>query len=276
MLVRVEVPVDPDLEAAAVVRRVYRAGGPALLFVRPVGCRFPLVGNLFGTMERARYIFRDTLDQVRRLVELRAHLGAALRQPWRYAGIPRTLWHCLPRRVSPRRAPVLACRVGLEELPFLRTWPGDGGAYITLPLVYSEDPEHPGWLRSNLGMYRVQLSGGLYQPGEEVGLHYQIHRGIGAHHAAALRQGRPLRISVCVGGPPALTVAAAIPLPEGLPEVALAGALGGAVWPWRGRTRPFWRRPTSAWWGRSSPGGCCPKGPSGTIWATTVWFTTFR
>lgn len=263
MLVRVEVPVDPDLEAAAVVRRVYRAGGPALLFVRPVGCRFPLVGNLFGTMERTRYIFRDTLDRVRRLVELRAHPGAALRRPGLYAGVPRVLWHCLPRRVSPGRAPVLARRLSLEELPRLRTWPGDGGAYITLPLVYSEDPERPGWLHSNLGMYRVQLSGGQYRPGEEVGLHYQIHRGIGVHHAAALRRGRPLRVSVCVGGPPALTVAAVMPLPEGLPEVAFAGALGGRRVALAATDPPLLAEADFCLVGQIEPGRLLPEGPFG-------------
>ena len=76
-------------------------------------------------------------------------------------------------------------------------------------------------------MYRVQLGGNQYIPNREVGLHYQIHRGIGVHHAAAIRRGEPLRVNVFVGGPPALTVAAVMPLPEGLPELSFAGALGG-------------------------------------------------
>ena len=85
----------------------------------------------------------------------------------------------------------------------------------------------PGWRHSNLGMYRVQLSGGQYEPDREVGLHYQIHRGIGVHHAAAIRRGEPLRVNIFVGGPPAMTLAAVMPLPEGMPELAFAGALGG-------------------------------------------------
>ncbi len=103
----------------------------------------------------------------------------------------------------------------------------DGGPFITLPQVYTEDPDRPGLARSNLGMYRVQLAGNAYEPGREIGLHYQIHRGIGVHHAAAIRRGEPLRVNVFVGGPPAMTVAAVMPLPEGLPELAFAGALGG-------------------------------------------------
>jgi 4-hydroxy-3-polyprenylbenzoate decarboxylase len=96
-----------------------------------------------------------------------------------------------------------------------------------LPQVYTEDADRPGWARSNLGMYRVQLAGNEYEPNREVGLHYQIHRGIGVHHAAAIRRREALRVNVFVGGPPAMTVAAVMPLPEGLPELAFAGALGG-------------------------------------------------
>jgi 4-hydroxy-3-polyprenylbenzoate decarboxylase len=76
-------------------------------------------------------------------------------------------------------------------------------------------------------MYRVQLSGGEYEPDRQVGLHYQIHRGIGVHHASAIRKGVPFRVNIFVGGPPAMTLAAVMPLPEGLPELASAGALGG-------------------------------------------------
>src|SRR5262249_28506452 len=109
----------------------------------------------------------------------------------------------------------------------LKCWPMDGGPFVTLPQVYTEDPDRPGWRHSNLGMYRVQLAGNDYVPDREVGLHYQIHRGIGVHHAAAVRRGGPRGGEVTVGGPPALAVAAVMPLPEGMPEVAFAGALGG-------------------------------------------------
>ena len=217
--------IDPHLEAAAIQRRVYQAGGPALYFRRVKGTSFPLVSNLFGTIERARFLFRDTLEAVRRLVELKVDPGAAAKRPWRYRGVPRTLWHLRPRQV--RRGPILENRTTIDRLPGLQSWPMDGGPFITLPLVYTEHPDLPGLGRSNLGMYRVQLAGNAYERNREVGLHYQIHRGIGVHHAAAIRRREPLRASVFVGGPPALTVAAVMPLPEGLPELAFAGALGG-------------------------------------------------
>lgn len=224
-LVDIEAEIDARLEAGAVQRRVYEAGGPALLFRRVKGCPFPMVGNLFGTIERTRFLFRDRLEAVRRLVELKVHPPSAFRRPWRYAGLPRTALHLLPRRV--RSGPILAHRTTLGRLPQLVSWPRDGGPFITLPQVYTEDPDRPGLARSNLGMYRVQLAGNDYEPDGEVGLHYQIHRGIGVHHAAAIRRGEALRVNVFVGGPPALTVAAVMPLPEGLPELSFAGALGG-------------------------------------------------
>jgi 4-hydroxy-3-polyprenylbenzoate decarboxylase len=224
-LVRIDEEIDPHLEAAEVHRRVYRAGGPAVLFARVKGTPFPMVSNLFGTPARTRFLFRDALDSVRKLVELKTDPSALRTRPWRYWDVPLVLWRLRPRFV--RSGPVLAHETTVSRLPQLKCWPLDGGPFVTLPQVYTEHPDHPGWAKSNLGMYRVQLSGNEYEPDREVGLHYQIHRGIGVHHAAAVRRGERLRVNVIVGGPPALAVAAVMPLPEGLPELAFAGALGG-------------------------------------------------
>jgi 4-hydroxy-3-polyprenylbenzoate decarboxylase len=224
-LVRIEEEIDPHLEAAEIHRRVFRAGGPALYFARVKGCQFPMASNLFGTMDRVRYIFRDTLDAVRRLVAAQGDPAAVARHPLRNAGLARALWHMLPKQVA--HGPALAATASIGELPQLQSWPGDGGAFITLPQVYTEDPQRPGVRHSNLGMYRVQLSGGKYRANQEVGLHYQIHRGIGVHHAAAIRRGEELRVNVFVGGAPAMNVAAVMPLPEGLSELGFAGVLAG-------------------------------------------------
>jgi 4-hydroxy-3-polyprenylbenzoate decarboxylase len=224
-LVRIEQEIDPYLEMAEVHRRVHEAGGPAVYFARVKGCDFPAVSNLFGTPQRTRFLFRDTLAAVRRLVGLKIDPGAFWKNPWAYRGVPGALLHALPRRV--KAGPILAQQTTVGRLPQLQCWPRDGGAFVTLPLVYTEDADRPGWRHSNLGMYRVQLSGNQYQPDREVGLHYQIHRGIGAHHAAALRKGTPFHVNVAVGGPPALTLAAVMPLPEGMPELTFAGILGG-------------------------------------------------
>lgn len=224
-LVRVDAPVDPYLEVAEIQRRVYQAGGPAILYTNAKGCAFPLVSNLFGSIERVRFMFRDTLEDVRKLVELKIDPGAFGRRPWKYAGAARAAWHALPRRV--RSGPVLENELKLSALPQIVSWPQDGGPFVTLPQVYTEDVNSPGWKRSNLGMYRVQLAGNSYAKDREAGLHYQIHRGVGVHHAAAIERGEKLKVSVFVGGPPAMTLAAMMPLPEGLPEIAFAGALAG-------------------------------------------------
>ena len=186
-LVVIDQEVDPYLEVAAIQRRVYQAGGPALLFRRAKGTAFPLLGNLFGTLERAKYLFRDALESVRRLVELKVDPGALARTPGATAACPRTLWRLLPRRV--RSGPILAHQITIDQLPQIQCWPMDGGPFITLPQVYTEDPDRPGLARSNLGMYRVQLAGNQYVPNREVGLHYQIHRG----HRRAPRGGDPPR-----------------------------------------------------------------------------------
>ena len=225
-LVRIDAEIDPHLELAAIQRRAFAAQAPALLFTRVKGSRFPMLSNLFGTRERLHFIFRHSLRAVEGVLAAKADPAAALRHPLRSLRLLPALRHMLPRLRRSGPIPVLshACRVA--DLPRLVSWPQDGGPFITLPLVYSEDPARPGPDASNLGMYRVQLGGNAYAE-DEVGLHYQIHRGIGVHHAAALERGYALPVHVFVGGPPALTVAAVMPLPEGLSELRFAGLLGG-------------------------------------------------
>lgn len=259
----IEEPVDPHLEMAAIQRRVFAAGGPALYFSNVVGCDFPMVSNLFGTMERLQYIFRDSIEGVRRLVRLGADPTDALRHPRMHVRAP---WHAMcarPRRV--RSAPVLECETTIDQLPGLVSWPDDGGPYITLPQVYTESPGRPGWMGSNLGMYRVQLAGNEYRLNEEVGLHYQIHRGIAAHHAAAIERGEPLRVNVFVGGAPAMTVAAVMPLPEGMSELMFAGLLGKHPVPMHHeKDRPaVYAQADFCIQGYLDPERCRPEGPFG-------------
>lgn len=221
--------MDPYLEMAEVQRRLYAAQGPAVLFENVKGSPFPAVANLFGTIDRSRFMFRDTLAVMRKVMELKANPPTALKNPFRLWNVPFAGLHALPRKAW-FKAPVLHGQTTLSQLPQIHSWPMDGGAFITLPQVYTEDPAHPGPMKSNLGMYRVQLAGNAYVADQEIGLHYQIHRGIGVHHAEALRQGKPLKVSIFVGGPPSHTFAAVMPLPEGLAEVMFAGMLGGRRW----------------------------------------------
>ncbi|MCC7224547.1 MAG: UbiD family decarboxylase [Chitinophagales bacterium] len=222
---RVTEPVDPYLEMAAIHRRVFDAQGPALWFTNVKGSRFTAVSNLFGTIERSRYIFRDTLPKVKKMVALKADPTAVLRQPLSYAAMPFAALSALPMRGS--RHASMAHETTISQLPPIQCWQNDGGAFITLPLVYSEDITSPGIMKANLGMYRIQLSGNDYVPDREIGLHYQLHRGIGVHQSKANALGKPLRVSIFVGGPPAHILAAVMPLPEGLSEMMFAGALAG-------------------------------------------------
>jgi len=218
-------PVEPHLEIAEIQRRLFRAAGPAVLFTRAQGTEFPVLVNLYGTKKRIERIFADSLDRVKRLVELKLDPTAALRKPTRYWRSPFDALAMLPRRV--RSGAVMARSVPLSRLPQVVSWPGDGGPFVTLPAVYTEDPAHPGPKHSNLGMYRVQLAGNDYEPDGEVGLHYQLHRGIGLHHATALARGEPLKVAIFLGGSPAMAVSAVMPLPEGLSELTFAGVLAG-------------------------------------------------
>jgi 4-hydroxy-3-polyprenylbenzoate decarboxylase len=225
-LVRIKEEVDPHLEMAAIQLRVYEQNGPALLFENVRGSRYRAASNLFGSLERSRFIFRHTLHQVQQLVDLRNDPMKALSAPFRNLSAGLAALKALPLK-NPLAKPIMADEIGLADLPQIRHWPQDGGAFITLPQVYTEDVDAPGILKSNLGMYRIQLNGNNYIPGREVGLHYQIHRGIGVHQAKASRKGLPLKVSIFVGGPPAHTLAAVMPLPEGLSEMTFAGVLGG-------------------------------------------------
>ncbi|MDX1479164.1 MAG: UbiD family decarboxylase, partial [Saprospiraceae bacterium] len=215
----------PHLEMAEIHRRVYSAGGPALYFSQVKGSPFPAVSNLYGTFERTEYLFRDTLNKVQQVVALKADPSLALKSPVRGIKAGLTALTGLPRR---RRAAggVTFGRTTIDKLPQIVSWPMDGGAFITLPQVLTMSPGDKSMMRSNLGMYRIQLSGNDYAPGE-IGMHYQIHRGIGVHHAQYNASDQPFKASIFVGGPPSHAFAAIMPLPEGLSELTFAGMLAG-------------------------------------------------
>ena len=228
-------PVDPRLDIAELTRRVYQASGPALWFQNVVGSEFSVASNLFGTEQRTERLFEKTLPSVQSAVSLKARglshfsslesflslpklasagLKSVPRQDWWARRNHQRIWH----------------RTTLSALPQYVSWPADGGAFLTLPQVLTLDPNHPRIMSSNLGMYRIQISGNDYKPDKEAGLHYQLHRGIGIHHSQAKKiyeqTGKPWKISIFMGAP-AYTLAAVMPLPEGLSELMFAGMLSG-------------------------------------------------
>lgn len=225
-LVRIKEEVDPHLEMAAIHMRVYEAGGPALLFERVKGSRFRAASNLFGSVDRSKFMFRDTFTLVQQLIDLKGDPMRALKKPWQYINTGLAAAKALPLK-NPFSKPVMYEQIKISDLPLIQHWPMDGGAFVTLPQVYTEDIDQPGIMKSNLGMYRIQLSGNDYKMDEEIGLHYQLHRGIGVHQTKANKKGQPLKVSCFVGGPPSHTLSAVMPLPEGMSEMTFAGVLGG-------------------------------------------------
>ncbi len=224
-LIRIKEEVDPYLEMAAIHLRVHEAKGPALLFENVKGCRYRAASNIFGTLERSQFIFRDTFTKIQRLIGLKNNPMSALKSPLKNISLLSSALHALPLR-NPISKPVLYEEISVHQLPQIHHWKRDGGAFVTLPQVYTEDADKPGIMNANLGMYRIQLSGNDYVQDKEIGLHYQLHRGIGVHQTKANKKGMPLKVSVFVGGPPSHTLAAVMPLPEGLSEMTFAGALG--------------------------------------------------
>ncbi|MBY0543164.1 MAG: UbiD family decarboxylase [Sphingobacteriaceae bacterium] len=223
-LIRIKEEVDPYLEMAAIHLRVYEKQGPALLFENIKGSKFPAVSNLFGTLERSKFMFRDSLAKVENLVALRSDPIKALKNPFKYAASGLTALSALPLKQSLFKNTFQ--KTTISAIPQIVNWPMDGGPFVTMPQVYTEDIDKPGVMNSNLGMYRIQLSGNDYITDKEIGLHYQLHRGIGVHQTKSNAKGEPLKVSIFVGGPPSHPLAAVMPLPEGLSELTFAGAMG--------------------------------------------------
>jgi UbiD family decarboxylase len=221
-LARVRAEVDPNQEITVIHHRVMAARGPALLFEKVKGSPHRMVTNLFGTPERVALACGAPPP------ELGARLArsvARLMQP-SLAGLWHArsdLWRLLPARLKTvRGGPVLEAvqePADLNRLPVLTCWPLDGGPFFTLPLVHTVDPETG---QGNLGIYRLQRF-----DGHTTGMHWQIEKGGGFHFHKAARKGRPLPVSVILGGPPSLTIVAVAPLPEGVDERILAAYLTG-------------------------------------------------
>ena len=166
-------------------------------------------------------MFGDSLNIVKNLIDIKIDPSNIFKQPIQTFSTALNAIYALPKRVRFKDFD----EIKIEDLPQVKCWKNDGGAFITLPQVYTEDIDNPGVLNSNLGMYRIQLSGNDYEPNKEIGMHYQLHRGIGVHQTKANNKGEPLKVSIFIGGPPAHSFAAVMPLPEGLSEVSFAGVL---------------------------------------------------
>ena len=225
-LIRIKEEVDPNLEMAAIHWRIFKQGGPAILFENIKGSKFPALSNLYGTFERTDFLFRSTLPKVSKVVQLKADPTRFLKAPFKYLSAPFTAISALPRKIRTKAA-VEYGETTIDQLPLIKCWPMDGGAFVTLPQVFTLPPKDKNIMKSNIGMYRIQLSGNEYAINKEIGLHYQLHRGIGVHHQEYNQSEEDFRVSIFIGGPPSHAFAAIMPLPEGLTETTFAGMLAG-------------------------------------------------
>jgi UbiD family decarboxylase len=260
-LVEITAPVSRHLELPEIHRRVVAAGGPALLFRNVHDASFPAVTNLFGTARRVELAFGP---RPRQLLARAARLPQTLLPPtasrlWAERDLFRSLLRVGTRTTS--RAPVLERTMlpaRLGALPATTSWEKDGGPFVTLGLVYTE---HPEGLGHNLGVYRMQV----HDDGH-TGMHWQIGKGGGFHHAAAEARGEDLPVAVMLGGPPALILAAIAPLPENVPELLLASLLQGerlrCAQP-EGSPLPVAAESEFALVGRAAYGQRLPEGPFG-------------
>lgn len=224
LLHRVTTLVDPVLEITEITDRISKKGGPALFFERVKGSPYPVLINAFGSFERMSLALGvQQLDEIgariSKMLELQDLTGSLLDK---MKFLPRLaeMGSWVPRMV--RKAPCQEVILRDEDatlniFPILKCWPGDGGRYITLPLVFTKDPETGG---RNLGMYRLQVF-----DGKTTGMHWHVHKNGAENYRRHQKIGQRMEVAVALGGDPATIYAATAPLPHGIDEMLFAGFL---------------------------------------------------
>ncbi|MEE9252116.1 MAG: menaquinone biosynthesis decarboxylase [Thermodesulfobacteriota bacterium] len=224
-LTRIKAEVDPILEVTEIASRVIKERGPALIFENVRGSAFPMAINLFGTEERvALALGRKPREVGEELLEMFQQLSPPSLKGL-FKVLPKSLKVIQMRTTNVGRGPVQEVREqpDLDRLPIMQCWPKDGGRFITLGLVLTQDPLSG---RRNLGIYRMQI-----YDSTTAGMHWHPHKGGAAHYHEAAKLGRDLEAAVVLGGDPKMIFTAIAPLPEGMDELAFAGYLRGSPIP---------------------------------------------
>jgi 4-hydroxy-3-polyprenylbenzoate decarboxylase len=222
LLKRIAVEVDPVLEIAEINDRVVKQGGPALLFENPKGSKVPCVVNLFGSFERMKLALEvESLDEIggKMLEFLEPEIPTNILEKLKALPKLKRLADFLPKYVKggPCKEVIIKDNPSLEALPVLKTWPMDGGRFITLPMVFTKDPETGA---RNCGMYRMQV-----YDGQTTGMHWHMHKDGAKHYRKAEALGKRLPVAVAIGSDPAVMYSATAPLPPDVDEMLLAGFL---------------------------------------------------
>ena len=223
-LVRIKTEVDPILEVTEITDRISKKGGPALLFEKVKGSEMPLVINLFGSYDRMSWALgMDDFNAMPQRFSslLKGDLDLNIRQKLEALYELYKLSASKPKEV--KKAPVQEIvkenNFSLFNYPILKCWPGDGGLFITLPLVITKDPESG---KQNMGMYRMQV----YDE-RTTGMHWHTHHDGAVNFRKAAKLGKKLEVAVALGGDPVTIFAATAPLPYGIEELFFAGFLRG-------------------------------------------------
>jgi len=217
----IKAEVDPILEISEIADRVVKEGGPALIFENVRGASFPLAINLFGTEERVELALgRKPRDVGEELVDLFHKLNPPSLKSF-FSVLPKAyeLLSMRTKKVKWGFSQEIEERPDLTKLPIIKCWPLDGGRFITLGLVLTQDPISN---RRNLGIYRMQV----YDE-KTTGMHWHAHKGGAAHYHEAGKLGKDMEVAVVLGGDPKMIFSAIAPLPEGMDELAFASFLRG-------------------------------------------------
>ena len=229
-LVRINQPIDTDLEMTEIADRTLRAGGPALLFENPKNHTMPVLANLFGTPERvAMGMGQDSVEALREVGKLLAYL----KEPEPPKGL-KDLWEKLPvfkqvlnmptkvlKKAPCQEVVITGDDVDLSTIPIQRCWPGDVAPSVTWGLSITKGPHKK---RENLGIYRQQVIGK-----NKLIMRWLSHRGgaLDFREWCQTNPGEPYPVSVALGADPATILGAVTPVPDTLSEYAFAGLLRG-------------------------------------------------
>ncbi|MEE8403403.1 MAG: menaquinone biosynthesis decarboxylase [Candidatus Hydrothermarchaeaceae archaeon] len=221
MLKRVKTQVSAELEITEILDRVSKSAGPAILFENVEGHDMPILANAFGSMERMKLALgTDDLEGIgSRLVEMvKPRVPSGITGKIKGLSKLKEIASYPPKIVKSGPVKEVVERDGsLDSLPILKCWPGDGGKFITLPLVFTKDPKTG---ERNVGMYRMHV-----YDGRTTGMHWHVHKHGASHYQKAEEMGKPLEVAVALGGDPAVIFSATAPLPEGFDEMLFAGFL---------------------------------------------------
>lgn len=220
LLTEIDIEVDPELEITEITDRVSKQFGNALVFNNVKGSKFPLVINAMGTYERLNLgLGVKNLDEIAHQIESYMDVGSYASLLGKIKAIPKLapLPFIFPRKVKKAPCQEVITEPNLDDLPIIKCWPQDGGKYITLPLVFTKDPDNG---QQNVGMYRLQV-----YDSKTTGMHWHLHKDGKEIYEKYRRLGKKMPVSVALGCDPTIIYAATAPLPKMVDEMIFAGYL---------------------------------------------------